>query len=451
MPGHEFSYVRKIEEIDASRLREAPRNARTHSEKQIEQLTKSIRQFGFTNPVLIDDSDTIVAGHGRLAAARKLGIARVPCLRLSGLSEQDKRAYMLADNKLALNAGWDRDVLAVELKELAELGFDLTTAGFEIGEIEIAIGESEKADPASTSEADDECLEPPSRSVTKRGDIWQLGRHRLLCGNARSRDEIALLMEGELAHMLFTDPPYNVPIDGHVSGLGRTRHREFAEACGEMSSDEFTSFLEQTLAVAAASSRDGAIAFVCMDWRHLRELLAAGHAVFSELKNLCVWNKTNAGMGAFYRSQHELVLVWKIGTAPHVNTFGLGDKGRYRTNVWTYAGVNSFRAERMEELSIHPTVKPVAMVADAIRDVTHRNDIVLDTFGGSGTTLIAAERTGRRARLIEIDPGYCDVIVRRWERLTGKSALLASSGKTFERTAALRTGWTSTCSQEIAA
>jgi DNA modification methylase len=218
-----------------------------------------------------------------------------------------------------------------------------------------------------------------------------------------------------------------------------------------MSSDEFTSFLEQTLAAAAGSCRDGAIAFVCMDWRHLRELLAAGHAVFSELKNLCVWNKTNAGMGAFYRSQHELVLVWKIGTAPHLNTFGLGDKGRYRTNVWTYAGVNSFRAERMEELSIHPTVKPVAMVADAIRDVTHRNGVVLDTFGGSGTTLIAAERTGRRGRLIEIDPGYCDVIVRRWEHLTGKSALLASSGNTFERTAALRTGWASTVSQEIAA
>lgn len=451
MPGTQLSHSQRIEVIEIASLRGAVLNARTHSEKQIDQLATSIRRFNFTNPILVDDANNVVAGHGRLAAAKKLGMVTVPCLRLSGLSEQDKRAYVLADNKLALNAGWDRDVLAIELKELSELGFDLAVAGFEVGEIEIAIGESENADPRSTSEANDECPEPASHSITKLGDVWQLGGHRVLCGNARSEDDVGLLMAGELAHMLFTDPPYNVPIDGHVSGLGRTRHREFAEASGEMSPEEFTSFLKQTLGAAVASCRDGAIAYVCMDWRHLRELLAAGHAVFSELKNLCVWNKSNAGMGAFYRSQHELVLVWKNGTAAHVNTFGLGDKGRYRTNVWNYAGVNSFRAERMEELAVHPTVKPVAMVADAIKDVTHRNDLVLDTFGGSGTTLIAAERTGRRARLIEIDPGYCDVIVRRWERLTGKAALLASSGNTFERTAALRTGWSSTVSQEMAA
>jgi DNA modification methylase len=452
MPGNELGYSREIEEIDVASLREAPRNARTHSDKQIAQLAKSISRFSFTNPILIDDANRVVAGHGRLAAAKKLGMTQVPCLRLSGLSEQDKRAYMLADNKLALNAGWDRDILGIELKELGELGFDMTVAGFDIGEIDIAIGEAEGADPASTSDVDDECPTPQAKTVTRSGDVWDFGgRHRLLCGNARSGEDVRLLMRDEIADMIFTDPPYNVPIDGHVSGLGRTRHREFAEASGEMSQEEFTSFLRDTLQVAAASCRDGAIAYVCMDWRHLRELLAAGHAVFSEFKNLCVWNKSNAGMGAFYRSQHELVLVWKNGTAPHVNTFGLGDKGRYRTNVWNYAGVNSFRAGRMEELSLHPTVKPVAMVADAIRDVTDRNALVLDTFAGSGTTLIAAERTGRRARLLEIDAAYCDVIVRRWERLTGKTALLASSGGTFERTAALRTGWSSNVAQEIAA
>jgi DNA modification methylase len=444
-------YPRNIEEIDVASLREAPRNARTHSEKQIAQLARSISRFKFTNPILIDDANMVVAGHGRLAAAKKLGMATVPCLRLSGMSEQDKRAYMLADNKLALNAGWDRDILAIELRELGDLGFDLTASGFEIGEIEIAIGAGEEADPTSTKDVDDVCPSVDAKPVTRVGDVWQLGRHRVLCGNARNNEDVALLMGGEVADMLFTDPPYNVPIDGHVSGLGRTRHREFAEACGEMSQEEFTSFLRETLRVAAASCRDGAIAYVCMDWRHLQELLAAGHDVFSELKNLCVWNKTNAGMGAFYRSQHELVLVWKNGTAPHLNTFGLGDKGRYRTDVWNYAGVNSFGADRMEELSLHPTVKPVAMVADAIRDVTLRNALVLDTFAGSGTTLIAAERTGRRARLLEIDAAYCDVIVRRWERLTGKTALLASSGATFERTGALRTGWSSNVAQEMAA
>ena len=451
MSGLHESYARSVEELETELLHEAPRNARTHSEKQIGQLAISIRRFGFTNPILIDDANMVVAGHGRLAAAKKLGMTAVPCLRLSGLSEQDKRAYMLADNKLALNAGWDRDILAIELKELGDLGFDMTVTGFEIGEIEIAIGAADQADPTSTQDVDDDCPALDAKPVTRVGDVWQLGRHRLLCGNARKSEDVALLMGGEVADMLFTDPPYNVPIDGHVSGLGRTRHREFAEACGEMSQEEFTSFLRETLRVAAGSCRDGAIAYVCMDWRHLQELLAAGHSVFSELKNLCVWNKTNAGMGAFYRSQHELVLVWKSGTAPHLNTFGLGDKGRYRTNVWNYAGVNSFGAERMEELSLHPTVKPVAMVADAIRDVTRRGDLVLDTFGGSGTTLIAAERTGRGARLLEIDAAYCDVIVRRWERLTGKAALLAASGNTFERTASLRTGWSSNVAQEIAA
>lgn len=451
MPELPPDYSRNIEEIEVASLREAPRNARTHSEKQVAQLARSISRFKFTNPILIDDANMVVAGHGRLAAAKKLGMTAVPCLRLSGLSERDKRAYILADNKLALNAGWDRDILAIELKELGDLGFDLTLSGFEIAEIDIAIGTAEQAAPTSTQDLDDDCPVLAAKPVTRLGDVWQLGRHRLLCGNARHSEDLALLMSGEVADMLFTDPPYNVPIDGHVSGLGRTRHREFAEACGEMSQEEFTSFLRETLRVAAASCRDGAIAYVCMDWRHLQELLAAGHSVFSELKNLCVWNKTNAGMGAFYRSQHELVLVWKNGMAPHLNTFGLGDKGRYRTNVWNYAGVNSFRADRMEELSLHPTVKPVAMVADAIRDVTRRNDLVLDTFGGSGTTLIAAERTGRRARLIEIDHRYCDVIVRRWEQLSGKAALLASSGNTFERTAALRAGWSSKLSQEIAA
>ena len=244
--------------------------------------------------------------------------------------------------------------------------------------------------------------------------------------------DYAALLEGERVDLVFTDPPYNVPIDGHVCGLGRVRHREFAMGAGEMSQAAFTEFLAETLGAAADTCRDGAIAFVCMDWRHMGELLAAGRQVFAELKNLCVWNKTNGGMGTFYRSKHELVFVFKVGEAPHVNTFGLGETGRYRTNVWDYAGISSLGANRDEELAMHPTVKPVALVADAIKDCSKRGDTVLDPFGGSGSTLIAAEKTGRLARLLEYDPAYCDTILRRWEAFTGKRAMLAATGEPLE-------------------
>ena len=242
-------------------------------------------------------------------------------------------------------------------------------------------------------------------------------------------------MGNERADLIFSDPPYNLPLDGHVTGLGRIRHREFAMWVGEMSVEAFTSFLQRTLGHAAALARNGAIAFVCMDWRHMGELLKAGQAVFSELKNLCVWNKTNGGMGTFFRNKHELVFVFKVGTAPHTNTFGLGDGGRYRTNVWDYAGVNTLRAGRSEDLAMHPTVKPVALVAEAIKDCSRRGGIVLDPFGGSGTTLIAAEKTGRLARVIEFDTVYCDTILHRFERVTGKQATQAVSGTSFEEVA----------------
>jgi DNA modification methylase len=268
--------------------------------------------------------------------------------------------------------------------------------------------------------------------------VWLMGRHRLICGDARSPADYTSLLGSEAVDLVFTDPPYNVPIDGHVCGSGQIRHREFAMATGEMSQAAFTAFLKETLGAAAARCRDGAIAFVCMDWRHMGELLEAGNAVFSELKNLCVWNKTNGGMGTFYRSKHELVFVFKVGTAAHTNSFGLGDTGRYRTNVWDYPGISSMGAGRLDELAMHPTVKPVALVADAIRDCSKRGDIVLDAFGGSGTTLIAAEKCGRKARLIEYDPLYCDTIVRRFEQLTGKNALLEATAETFEGVAAER-------------
>lgn len=407
-------------------------NARTHSRRQIRQIADSIDRFGFTNPVLIADDDTIIAGHGRVLAAKQLGMREVPTVRLSHMSEAERRAYILADNKLALNAGWDQDLLAIELQALVDLDFDVEITGFSLAEIDFTLDAAKEREVPGPAGPEDEIQPPSETAISRRGDLWRCGRHRLLCGDARSPADYDRLLDGEAVDLVFTDPPYNVPIDGHVSGLGRVRHREFAFASGEMSEEAFTTFLTETLGAAADRCRDGAIAFVCMDWRHMGELLAAGRTAFDEMKNLRIWNKTNGGMGAFYRSKHELIFVFKVGTAPHVNSFGLGETGRYRTNVWDYAGINSFGASRDDDLAMHPTVKPVALVADAIRDCSKRGDIVLDGFGGSGTTLIAAEQVGRKARLLEFDPAYCDTIVRRWERLTGKHATLEATGQRFE-------------------
>lgn len=413
-------------------------NARTHSKKQVRQIAESIRRFGFTNPVLVSDDNTIIAGHGRVEAAKLIGMKEVPVRRLSHLSKEEVRAYILADNKLAENAGWDRELLAIELQGLIDLDFDMEVIGFSMAEIDLTIDgqveKEKKPDPAL------DAIEPAKSgsAVTREGDLWLLGPHRLLCGDARSQEDVGRVCDGQPATLLFTDPPYNVRIDGHVSGLGQVKHREFAFASGEMDANSFTSFLRETLGAAASQLIDGAIAYVCMDWRHMRELMDAGKAVFDELKNLCVWNKTNGGMGSFYRSKHELVFVFKKGRAPHINNFGLGEEGRHRTNVWDYPGVSSLGRDRDEALAMHPTVKPVALIADALRDCSRRGDTVLDVFGGSGSTLIAADQCGRKARLIEIDPLYCDTIVRRFERVTGESAVLAESSTSFQEMARQR-------------
>lgn len=422
-----LSHSPKIELRPVGSLRPYANNARRHSKRQVKQIAASIERFGFTNPVLVSDEGEIIAGHGRVEAAKQLGLAEVPTLALSHLSAAERRAYVLADNKLALNAGWDAEVLAIELQGLIDLEFDVALTGFSLAEVDLVLDAAQdRKEKAERVEPVDLVPQAPAEAVTRPGDLWALGKHRLLCGDAREANDYAALLGGERIDLIFTDPPYNVKIDGHVCGLGEVRHREFAFASGEMSRAEFTSFLTQTLTHMARACKDGAIAFVCMDWRHMREMLDAGSAAFSELKNLCVWNKTNGGMGSFYRSKHELVFVFKAGTGEHTNTFGLGDTGRYRTNVWDYAGISSMGSTRAEELAMHPTVKPVAMVADAIKDCTKRGEIVLDAFGGSGTTLIAAESCGRKARLIEYDPAYCDTIITRWERLTGKQATLLS-------------------------
>lgn len=418
-------------------LRAAARCTRTHSRKQLAQIAASIRQFGFVSPILVDARGEVVAGHDRLEAAKSLKLESVPTVRPDHLSEAQLRAYRIADNRLAELAGWDANLLALELGELAtlDIGCELEVTGFETGDIgrllAAVTGTEEDA-------AEDAAPQPEADPVSRPGDLWLLGRHRLLCADARLRASYELLLDGGRAQLVFTDPPYNVPVQGHVSGLGKVRHREFAMASGEMTEAEFTGFLAGLFAELVAATVDGAIHFVCMDWRHMLEVLTAGRRAYTELKNLCIWNKDNGGMGTFYRSKHELVFVFKSGTAPHINTFGLGEGGRYRTNVWDYAGVNSFRAGRDDELAMHPTVKPVAMVMDAIRDCSRRGGLVLDPFGGSGTTLIAAERTGRDGRLLEIDPLYVDVTIRRWQALTGQAAQLAGTDQTFDKVATER-------------
>ena len=422
----------KIEYTPVRELRPHPNNARTHSKKQLRQIAKSIEKFGFCNPVLVDDAKQIIAGHGRVEAAKLLGIDAVPTCRLSHLSDADKRTYVLTDNRLADKAGWDRELLAIELQGLIELDVDIELTGFEMAEIDLILEEAREVSGAASGPEDTAPELSPDPAVTQTEDLWLLGTHRLLCGDAPDRAAYDHLLEGAKAEFVFTDPPYNVAIDGHVCGLGHIRHREFAMGCGEMSEAEFTAFLEAVFGLLAENTVDGSIHQICMDWRHIWEMLGAGRRVYSELKNLCIWNKTNAGMGSFYRSKHELMFVWKSGTAAHINNFELGQHGRHRTNVWDYAGVNTMRADRLEELAMHPTVKPVALVADAIKDCSRRGGLLLDPFCGSGTILIAAEHTGRKARALEIDPAYVDVAVRRWQAYAGKSAVLAGSGETFE-------------------
>ncbi len=426
----------KIINRDPGKLIAYDGNARTHSDKQIAQIAASIRTFGFLNPVLIGSDGIVIAGHGRVAAANQLGLREVPTIELAHLSDAERRAYVIADNRLAELAGWDRDILTIELQSLAdmELDFDLEITGFETAELDLLLD----GDTGVGEDPDDVVPETmPDTAVTQPGDVWLLGDHRLICGDAQLPETYAALMNGDHARMVFTDPPYNVKISGHVCGSGAIQHREFAMASGEMDQAGFTLFLANALFGMSNVSVDGAIHFVCMDWRHIDELQKAGSGIYSELKNLIVWKKTNGGMGTFYRSQHELVFAYKVGTAPHINTFGLGDTGRYRTNVWEYPGVNSFGANQ-KDLELHPTVKPVALVTDAIKDVSRRGDIVLDGFGGSGTTLIAAERCGRIARLVELDPVYCDVICRRFAALTGEEPVLSETGESFASTAVWR-------------
>jgi hypothetical protein len=407
-------------------------NARTHSKHQIRQIAASIQAFGFTNPVLIDSWGTIIAGHGRVEAAKLLGIDQLPTVRLEGLTQDQIRAYVIADNRLAEKAGWEKEILAIELQHLITIDetFDITVTGFQTPEIDLIVQEAN----AEQDKDDVVDIDEAAQSVTQVGDLWLLGKHRVLCGNALADASFKTLMVNRRAHIVFVDVPYNVPIDGNVCGKGSIRHREFSMASGEMTEAEFVAFLTTSLRLLTRHSAGGSVHYVCMDWRHMGELLAAGKQIYDTVLNLCVWVKDNGGMGSFYRSRHELVFVFRNGKGPHRNNIQLGQFGRNRTNVWEYAGANTLskHSEEGNLLAIHPTVKPVQLVADAILDSSARGDIILDSFLGSGSTLIAAERVGRVCYGIEIDPLYVDVAIRRWQRLTGDRAIHAVRKKYFD-------------------
>ena len=408
-------------------------NARIHNKRQLRQISRSIETFGFNVPVLIDETGKIIAGHGRVMAAQALGWKEVPTIQLVHLSEAQQRAFAIADNRLTENSSWNEDLLAESLRELAALNLDfcLEVTGFTMAEIDLkieGIGMSvHKEDPA------DAVVGSAGPAISVQGDLWQLEQHRLFCGDALQAESYHQLMNGQAAHMVFTDPPYNVKIDGHCTGLGSVKHREFPMASGEMSETQFTEFLSTACYLAAQHSTNGSLHYICMDWRHAGELLTAGAQAYHELKNICVWVKDNGGMGSLYRSQHELVFIYKCGTAAHRNNIELGKYGRYRTNVWRYPGANSFSREQGENnpLAMHPTVKPVALIADAILDCSARGDIVLDPFMGSGSSLLASERVGRLCYGMELDPLYVDLAIRRWQRHTGKQAIHVASGQTF--------------------
>ena len=420
-----------VEQVPIDLLKPYTGNARTHSDKQLATIVRSLESFGWMNPLIAERDGTIIAGHGRWLAAKQLGLTHCPVIRVEHLTSDAARAYRLADNRIAELSDWDRDTLEIELQHLSsvDLDFNIETIGWEHAELDLLLDPEKEPDDGDPADA--EMPLPEAVAVTRLGELWLLGKHRLVCGSSLEPASFELLMEGHKASVGFQDAPFNVPIGGHVSGLGKTKHREFAMASGEMTDAEFRSFLGTNAKLVGDHAVEGAVLAMCMDWRGALLLQLATADAGLSLINLAVWVKTNGGMGSLYRSQHELVFITKKGRASHTNNVELGKHGRYRTNVWRYAGVNSFGKKRMEQLGGHPTPKPISMVADYLRDVSHRGQIVLDSFMGSGTTLLAAERTGRVAFGMDLDPLYIDLTIRRWQKMTGEVAISATKGQSF--------------------
>ncbi len=408
----------QIKQININDIKSYKNNPKLHDKKQVSKIADSIKEFGFTTPVLLDEYNELIAGHGRVIAAKQLNLETIPSITLSHLTNEQKRAYRIADNKLTEIGKWDTDLLNIEFNDLLkfDLDFDLSITGFETTEIDIIIDQN-----TMPSKKEDNIPELTEEDyICKSGDICQLGNHRLICGDSLKAETYKALMGDNKAQMILTDPPYNLKVK-KIGSLGKIKHDEFAQASGEMSEEEFTNFLKEYMTHLKNHSVDGSLHYHFMDWKHIKEMSLAGGEIYDEIKNICIWNKTNGGMGSLYRSKHEMCFIYKSGKSKHINNIELGVNGRYRTNVWDYQGVNCFGAEK-ENLKLHPTVKPVSMLKDAILDVTKRKDIVLDSFLGSGSTLLACEQTGRTCYGIELEEKYCNIAIKRWEKLTNKKA-----------------------------
>jgi DNA modification methylase len=433
-PNEIYNSTAAIERILASALILPDRPLRLFTKHAIRLAARMVEQFGFFVPLLVDENNKVIGGILYLLAAQRLGLTDVPVVRVTHLSDEQIRTYRIAEQRLTELTPWDKKALAEEFKFLSalDLDFDLDITGFSTAEIDLHIA---SLDEEKAPKEDNALTLVQDAAVTIPGDLWKLHHHRVICGSALDRPIWAALMGDNRASLVFTDPPYNVKINGHVSGNGRIVHREFSMASGEMTTDAYRDFLRSFMKNAHDHASDGSLHYVCIDWRHVDDVLAVGRSIFTGVNNVCCWVKPNAGMGSFYRSRHELIPVFRKGKKQHRNNIELGRHGRNRSNVWEYAGATTFAGRTTDEgniLAMHPTAKPVNMIADAIMDSTVRNEIVADPFLGSGATLIAAERVGRRLYGIELDPLYVDVAVRRWQNHTGQNAIHVASGKTFD-------------------
>ncbi len=415
----------KITRRSPTTLQLLGRSTRQHPKDQLKKIAEIVKTYGIVLPILIDSKDYVVDGWGFVLVARELGLQEIPVVCNSDLSETQLRALRIALNKVSELSSWNDAELKLEIEEILQIDPGLPLA-IDNPTLDMILD-------GNGADEEDECPVTPMKreTISRLGDQFQCGEHIIRCGNALNADDYASLLGAGPANMMFADGPYNVPIAGHVTRSKSAQAHDFPMGKGELSPAKFEAFLTTAFGLAAKHLRNGAISFVCIDWRGLSVTLAAGNAVFSKLLNLCVWHKPNAGMGSLYRSQHELVLVYKLGTEPHTNNVHLGRYGRNRTNVWSYISQNILSGSSKGKLALHPTVKPVAMIADAIRDCSNRGDIILDPFGGSGTTMIAAEKTGRRARLLELNPIYVDVAIQRWQRLTGQTSYHAETGRPY--------------------
>ena len=425
-----------FEFVNPDSLRPYPNNPHKHPKEQIEQLRASIRAYGAVRPVVVDEEGTYIDGEALGRAAKLEGKSFIPVIRLFGLSETQKRELRIGLNKHPLNADWDIEQLRLEIEEILAVHVDLDP-----GQIGMSVGEIDKLLSVREADPDDDAIPAlPSHAISRQGDIWICSdRHRVGCGDCRDLAFLQRVVGPRQVDGCISDPPYNRQVAGDATtGRGRVRHEEFAMASGEMSDEAYEKFLGEALSAAAQVSRDGAVHFVFIDHQHVDKLLGVARNVYSQRLNICVWNKSNAGMGGLYRNKHELIGVFKVGAGPYFNAVQLGKHGRNRTNVWDYASVNTFGGSRRRDLELHPTVKPVGLVADAIMDVTRRDDLVLDGFLGSGTCLLACERTGRRCRGAEINPAYVDLALQRWSERTGMEAVLEATGKGLSQVRAER-------------